>query len=233
MTRNELDVLIMGQLLDESLELEFEEFCRVCHASEEFVVALVAEGVIEPQGEERTRWVGGRQQQHGGVHLASQRLHGQRDLVEHPGQLDVTGGAIEQRGPAQPFPGRAGAALIEAAHHDTDERPVRVDAEPAQHAIGVRRRGRGQCECRIRRRAGAECLHADVVVEQAEQFQARLVDPRVMPPPSSWRHPPPSTTTTSWRRAACSSCASPLAPRGMTRSTPGRSGFTDCETAAS
>jgi chaperone modulatory protein CbpM len=55
MTRNELEVL-MGQLLDESLELEFEEFCRVCHASEEFVVALVAEGVIEPQGEERARW---------------------------------------------------------------------------------------------------------------------------------------------------------------------------------
>jgi chaperone modulatory protein CbpM len=55
MTRNELDVL-MGQLLDESLELEFEEFCRVCHASEEFVVALVAEGVIEPHGEERAHW---------------------------------------------------------------------------------------------------------------------------------------------------------------------------------
>jgi chaperone modulatory protein CbpM len=55
MTRDEMNVL-MGQLLDESLELEFEEFCRVCHASEEFVVELVAEGVIEPQGEERTRW---------------------------------------------------------------------------------------------------------------------------------------------------------------------------------
>ena len=55
MTRDEMDVL-MGQLLDESLELEFAEFCRVCHANEEFVMALVAEGVIEPRGEERSHW---------------------------------------------------------------------------------------------------------------------------------------------------------------------------------
>lgn len=55
MTRDEMDVL-MGQLLDESLELELEEFCRICHASEDFVVELVAEGVIEPHGEPRERW---------------------------------------------------------------------------------------------------------------------------------------------------------------------------------
>lgn len=55
MTREEMDIL-MGQLLDESLELEFEEFCRICHASEEFVAALVAEGVIEPRGELRGQW---------------------------------------------------------------------------------------------------------------------------------------------------------------------------------
>ena len=55
MTRDEMDVL-MGQLLDDTLELEFAEFCRVCHANEEFVIALVAEGVIEPRGEERRYW---------------------------------------------------------------------------------------------------------------------------------------------------------------------------------
>ena len=55
MTREEMDIL-MGQLLDESLELEFEEFCRICHVSEEFVAALVAEGVIEPRGEQRGQW---------------------------------------------------------------------------------------------------------------------------------------------------------------------------------
>jgi chaperone modulatory protein CbpM len=55
MTRDEMDIL-MGQLLDESLELEFDEFCRICHASEEFVVSLVAEGVIEPRGGDRARW---------------------------------------------------------------------------------------------------------------------------------------------------------------------------------
>lgn len=55
MTREEIDIL-MGQVLDESLELEFEEFCRICHASEAFVVELVAEGVIEPRGAERAQW---------------------------------------------------------------------------------------------------------------------------------------------------------------------------------
>lgn len=55
MTREEIDIL-MGQLLDDSLELEFEEFCSICHASEDFVVELVAEGVLEPRGGDRTRW---------------------------------------------------------------------------------------------------------------------------------------------------------------------------------
>ena len=55
MTRQELEVL-MGQLLDESLELELEELCRMCHTSEEFVLALVAEGVIEPHGPSRAEW---------------------------------------------------------------------------------------------------------------------------------------------------------------------------------
>ena len=56
MTRQELEVL-MGQLLDDSLELELQELCSMCHADEEFVVALVAEGVIEPRGTRRTEWV--------------------------------------------------------------------------------------------------------------------------------------------------------------------------------
>jgi chaperone modulatory protein CbpM len=55
MTRDEMDVL-MGQLLDESLEVDLEELCRMCHASEDFVLELVAEGVIEPRGRERARW---------------------------------------------------------------------------------------------------------------------------------------------------------------------------------
>jgi chaperone modulatory protein CbpM len=55
MTREQMDIL-MGQVLDESLELELNEFCRICHASEDFVLALVAEGVIEPCGDERAHW---------------------------------------------------------------------------------------------------------------------------------------------------------------------------------
>ena len=55
MTRQQLDIL-MGQVLDETLELGFDEFCRICQTSEDFVVALVSEGVIEPEGEERAHW---------------------------------------------------------------------------------------------------------------------------------------------------------------------------------
>jgi chaperone modulatory protein CbpM len=55
MTRHEMEI-IMGQVLDESLVVELEEFCRLCQASEDFVAALVAEGVIEPEGRERTSW---------------------------------------------------------------------------------------------------------------------------------------------------------------------------------
>lgn len=56
MTRDEIDIL-MGQVLDDSLELDLDEFCSICHASEDFVLELVAEGVIEPQGPERARWI--------------------------------------------------------------------------------------------------------------------------------------------------------------------------------
>lgn len=55
MTRDEMNAL-MGQLLDESLELDFAEFCEVCQASEEFVIELVSEGVIEPRGKARAHW---------------------------------------------------------------------------------------------------------------------------------------------------------------------------------
>jgi chaperone modulatory protein CbpM len=81
MTRDELDIL-MGQVLDDSLELDLVEFCSICHASEDFVLQLVAEGVIEPQGAERARWTfTGRSVQRTQVAL---RLH--RDLdVNLPG----------------------------------------------------------------------------------------------------------------------------------------------------
>ena len=55
MTRDDVTVL-MGELLDESLQLDLDEFCRICHASEDFVLSLVSEGVIEPLGRDRARW---------------------------------------------------------------------------------------------------------------------------------------------------------------------------------
>jgi chaperone modulatory protein CbpM len=43
-------------LLDESVELGLAELCSVCRVSEELVVEIVAEGIVEPSGGERTRW---------------------------------------------------------------------------------------------------------------------------------------------------------------------------------
>lgn len=55
MTRPEITILV-GEVLDERLELDFEAFCRSCRASREFVVGLVDEGVLEPRGNAPDEW---------------------------------------------------------------------------------------------------------------------------------------------------------------------------------
>jgi chaperone modulatory protein CbpM len=47
---------ISAMLLDDSVEFGLAELCSVCRVSEEFVVEIVAEGIVEPSGGEPARW---------------------------------------------------------------------------------------------------------------------------------------------------------------------------------
>lgn len=48
---------IRGEVLGEELELRLNEVCEVCGASEELVIELVREGVVEPSGPDPAQWV--------------------------------------------------------------------------------------------------------------------------------------------------------------------------------
>ncbi len=48
--------LIRALLLDDSVEFSLVELCSACGASEELVVEIVAEGIIEPHGVDRAQW---------------------------------------------------------------------------------------------------------------------------------------------------------------------------------
>jgi chaperone modulatory protein CbpM len=43
-------------LLDESVELSLEELCAACRLSEDLVMDIVAEGIVEPLGADRAQW---------------------------------------------------------------------------------------------------------------------------------------------------------------------------------
>lgn len=47
---------IRAMLLDDSVELSLVELCTACRVSEELVIDIVAEGIVEPLGAERAQW---------------------------------------------------------------------------------------------------------------------------------------------------------------------------------
>lgn len=47
---------ISAMLLDESVELTLEELCAACRLSEDLVMDIVAEGIVEPLGANRAQW---------------------------------------------------------------------------------------------------------------------------------------------------------------------------------
>ena len=47
---------ISAVLLDDSVELSLDELCSLCHVTEELVVEIIAEGIVEPSGAERAQW---------------------------------------------------------------------------------------------------------------------------------------------------------------------------------
>jgi chaperone modulatory protein CbpM len=47
---------ISAVLLDDSVEFSLTEVCVACRVSEELVVEIVAEGIVEPSGTDRAQW---------------------------------------------------------------------------------------------------------------------------------------------------------------------------------
>ncbi len=47
---------IKAMLLDDSIELTLAELCSACSVSEDLVMEIVAEGVVEPMGLDRAQW---------------------------------------------------------------------------------------------------------------------------------------------------------------------------------
>jgi len=47
---------ISALLLDETAEFSLAELCAACRVSEDLVVEIVAEGIVEPMGRERMHW---------------------------------------------------------------------------------------------------------------------------------------------------------------------------------
>jgi chaperone modulatory protein CbpM len=47
---------ISATLLDDSVEFSLDELCAACRVSEELVVDIVAEGIVEPLGADRAAW---------------------------------------------------------------------------------------------------------------------------------------------------------------------------------
>jgi chaperone modulatory protein CbpM len=47
---------ISAHLLDDSVELGLAELCSACDVSEQLVIDIVAEGIVEPRGPEPRAW---------------------------------------------------------------------------------------------------------------------------------------------------------------------------------
>ena len=47
---------ISALLLDDSVELSLQEICAACRISEQLVVDIVAEGIVEPLGSSGAQW---------------------------------------------------------------------------------------------------------------------------------------------------------------------------------
>lgn len=47
---------IRAVLLDDSIEVSLAELCSVCRVSEDLIVEIVAEGIVEPAGSKPAEW---------------------------------------------------------------------------------------------------------------------------------------------------------------------------------
>ena len=47
---------VSGLVLDDAIEISLEELCRACGKHEQWVIALVSEGVLNPRGKAPAEW---------------------------------------------------------------------------------------------------------------------------------------------------------------------------------
>lgn len=55
MTKDTISILT-GEIVDECMELSMADLCRACHVPAEQVIAIVEEGVIDPEGDNPAQW---------------------------------------------------------------------------------------------------------------------------------------------------------------------------------
>lgn len=54
--KDELLLLLVGDVLEEDVQLSLADLCRTCHLPAEELVELVEEGIIEPLGRDTIHW---------------------------------------------------------------------------------------------------------------------------------------------------------------------------------
>jgi chaperone modulatory protein CbpM len=81
----ERDKTLIGEVLGESDVLTLAQVCRLCSVSAERVLELVAEGVIEPRGENAGKWR---------FEVASVRRVRRVLRLEHDLGLNIAGAAL-------------------------------------------------------------------------------------------------------------------------------------------
>ena len=55
--RHEIVAVVTGTVIDEERRISLAQLCRACGLSAEDVVAMVEEGILEPVGKRRGRWL--------------------------------------------------------------------------------------------------------------------------------------------------------------------------------
>ena len=52
----EIVPVLHGTLLDEESRLTLDELCRICRQRSDFVITMVEEGILDPEGENPDTW---------------------------------------------------------------------------------------------------------------------------------------------------------------------------------
>ena len=53
---NEMVPVLRGTLLDNESGLTLDQLCRICRLQSHFVITMVEEGILDPDGEDPTTW---------------------------------------------------------------------------------------------------------------------------------------------------------------------------------